>query len=141
MLAAVKRDGPPIDSGVISIGQLDASLSTALFFFHWVFETNDVIGNINIVLSDMRELPENYIFLKGSPAPRFYLLVRTFFHEFYRFRETFGIFLKGASEREYLTREDVRTLRKSFHDAFAEIIAVRNTLVHDSPAWKGQDHF
>lgn len=141
LLAALKRDGPPIESGVISIGQVDPPLSTALFFFRWISQTNKVVGNINIILSDMRELPENYILLRGSPATRFYLLVRTFFYEFYRFREIFNTFLKAASERGYLSREDVRSARKNFHDMFSEVIEIRNTLVHGFPIWKGQDHF
>mgnify|MGYP001073826589 CR=1 FL=1 len=141
MLQALKRDGPPIESGLINIGKIDESMKTAFFFFHWVTEINEVIKNINIILSDMRELPKNYIMLKGSPSKRFYILYRMYFYEFYRFREIFSSFVKIAAERHHIKRDEAKSLRKLFHDAFSEVIGVRNTLVHNSPIWKGEDHF
>ncbi|WP_052494138.1 replication endonuclease [Nitrosospira sp. NpAV] len=100
IMAAIERDGLPIESGLIDLGAVDKGLDVALFFFYWVSETNEIIENINAVLTDMRELPTNYAFLRGSPKTRYYLLVRTFFYEFYRFRE---IYHQVATPREAQT--------------------------------------
>jgi len=141
ILESYKQHGPPIESGIVSIENDDPSFKMAMFLFHWVSETNDIIDNLNLILSDLRDLPNDHVIIKGSPAKRFYLLLRTFFHEFYRFRETFNNFVKVAANCGHLNSEDVKPLRESFHNAFDGAINIRNTLVHDSPVWKGHDHF
>lgn len=139
--AAVKRDGLPVESGIINMGEIDGRLDIALFFLRWIGEVNEIIDNLNVILTDIRDLPTNYIFLKGSPKTRLYLLIRTYFYEFYRFRETYNKFVKAAAGRGYIDRRAVAGVRQAFHDAFEETIEVRNYLVHGTPLWKGKQHF
>lgn len=141
ILAAIERDGLPIEGGLIDIGKIDGGLDVAMFFLRWIEQVNEIIENLNAVLTDMRDLPTNYIFLKGSPKTRFYLLVRTYFYEFYRFRETYNQVVKAAAERGYIERNEVAGVRQALHDAFEEAIELRNNLVHGIPIWKGQRHF
>lgn len=141
ILVALKRDGLPIESGLIDIGKIDGGLDIAMFFLRWIGQLNEIIENLNATLTDMRDLPTNYVFLKGSPKTRFYLLVRTYFYEFYRFRETHNQVVKAAAGRGYIERNEVAGVRQAFHDAFEEAIELRNNLVHGTPVWTGQQHF
>ena len=141
MIAATERDGLPIDTGSINLGKVDEDLDLALFFFYWIADTNQVIQNLNLVLADMRALPTRYVLLDGSPRARYYLLVRTYFYEFYRFREIHHRVVKTASARGYIVQKEVPEIRKIFHDAFEVAIDLRNALVHSSPVWRGQRHF
>jgi hypothetical protein len=141
ILAALKRDGLPIESGLINMRKIDNKLDIAMFFLRWIGQVNGIIENLNAILTDMRDLPTNYIFLRGSPKTRFYLLVRTYFYEFYRFRETYNQVVKAAAERGYMERNEVAGVRQVFHDAFAQAIELRNNLVHGTPIWQGQRHF
>lgn len=141
MIEGMERDGLPIESGSINLGKLDGPLDRAYFLFMWISENNGVIENLNMVLNDMRSLPTHYILFRGSPKIRFYLLVRTYFHEFYRFREIHSQVLKAAADRGYVEKDEVPLARKAFHDAFKTTIELRNSIVHGSPTWKGQDHF
>ncbi len=141
LIEALKRDGPPIESGEINLGRIDKDLRLPLFFFSWTVEINTVIDNLNIVLTDLRELPEKYEDVPGSPRKRFYLLVRMYFYEFYRFREIFNEAMKGLLRGGYISKSWVHEFRKTFDGAFEPTMEVRHTLVHRSPTWKGEKHF
>lgn len=140
--ASIERDGLPYETGTFDLGKLDARLARTLFLVRWITANNNVIENLNVVLNDMRALPENYVLFRGSPKERFYLLVRTYFHEFYRFREIHNQVVKAAANRGYIDKDEVPIARQIFHDAFKTTIELRNMLVHQSSeTWKGRDHF
>lgn len=141
LLEALERDGVPIESGIFNLGKVDKETDAALTFFYWISDINEIVGNLNIVVSDLRALPLHYVLLKGSPKDRYELLVRTYFYEFYRFRETHNQFVKAAENRGFIQREDVPKLRNVLHDAFKNIIALRNAFVHGDPVWKGKEYF
>jgi len=67
------------DSGVIELGILPKEAELPYFFFMWVSETNEVIENLNLVLSDLDLLKTGYFIFKESPRVRYTLLIRTFF--------------------------------------------------------------
>lgn len=138
MLEALERDGVPIESGVFKLGKVDKETDVALIFFYWISDINEIVDNLNIVLSDLRALPVHYILLNGSPKVRYELLVRTFFYEFYRFRETHNQFVKVAGHRGFIEKKDVPRLRNLLHDAFKNIINLRNAFVHGDPVWTGK---
>ncbi len=138
---SIRRDGPPIESGQLDLGVVSESVDTALFFLNWVSGTNQIIKNLNIVIADMRSLPVMFRALPGMPHHRFYLLVLTYFHEFYRFRELYSRIAKSAALRGYIRSDSVKTARQAFHDTFGSTIELRNTLVHGSPIWSGRRHF
>jgi hypothetical protein len=138
---SIHRDGAPIETGEFDLRTVSESVSTALFFLKWVSSTNQIIGNLNIVIADMRALPIMFRAMAGMPHDRFYLLVLTYFHEFYRFRELYGRTIKVAAHRDYIQSRYVKTARQEFHDAFGPTIELRNSLVHGSPIWSGKRHF
>lgn len=141
LIAGIERDGLPIESGTINVEKVDDDLDLALFFFYWIADTNQIIENLNLVLADLRALPSNYVILKGSPKTRYYLLVRTYYYEFYRFRETHHRIVRIAANRGYIEHDNVPAARNAFHEAFETTISLRNSLVHGSPVWKGKKHF
>lgn len=141
LIESLHRDGLPIESGIFDLGVVDKQTSTTLFFVRWVSRTNNVIDHLNLVVSDLRSLPFMFPILGGSPRDRYYLLVATYFHEFYRFREVFNQVVREAADRGYIERKDVTWIRQEFHDAFKPTIALRNTIVHGDPVWAGQRHF
>ncbi len=141
VLNSVEREGLPIESGVFNVKGVDDNLDLALFFFYWITEINEIIENLNLTLADLRALPKTYLILKGSPKARYYLLVRTYFYEFYRFRESHHKAVKAATNRGFIKRNEVSEIRNSFHKAFEHTIDLRNILVHGSPVWKGEKHF
>ena len=141
LIESMERDGLPIETGSIKLGRLDPKLDVAYFFFGWVSEANDIIGNLNLTIGDLRSLPRVHATLGGSPWVRYQLLVRTYFHEFYRFRELQNTALAAAVKRGYAARSELKVARRAFHDAVEEAIELRNSIVHASLTWKGQEHF
>ena len=141
VIAGMERDGLPIESGVINIGRLDPELDLAYFFFGWISECNSVIENLNLTLKDLHSLPILYRALGGSPWSRYELLVRVYFHEFYRFRELLNAVLSASVKRGYITKNDQVLARDAFHSAIEGTIELRNSLVHGHPTWHGQEHF
>ena len=136
----IKRDGLPIKSGEINLGKLDLRLEIAHFYLSWISECNEVIGNLNLTLADLRALPERLHILGGLPWSRYKLLVRTFFHEFYRLREIFNTALSISVKRGFMTKSEQQLARNAFHDVIQEAIDLRNSLVHGRVSWSGEEH-
>ncbi|MFC5520101.1 hypothetical protein [Polaromonas jejuensis] len=140
VLESLEKGGLSTAKGTIELGKLDPDLEVAYFYFIWVSECNGVIENLNLVLSDLRYLPERAVFLGGSPWTRYELLVRTFFHEFYRLREILNAILASCVRRGYIMKDEQRLAREAFHGAIEETIELRNSVVHGSTGWSGEDH-
>jgi hypothetical protein len=138
---SLKSDGPPLDFEPINLGKIPKELEVPLHFFLWISEINEVIESLNIVISDLRILGDSYFMFKVSPRKRFYLLVRTYFHEFYRIREIFNRNIRVLEARGFLKKEDTKQIRKIFLEAFKETFDIRNTIVHRTINWRGRGHF
>lgn len=141
MIANMERDGLPVESGQIDLGRLNPKQDLAYFFFMWVSETNEIIDHLNLTLLDLRALPRNIGILGGSPWTRYELLVRTFFHEFYRFRELLNTMLSSVAKRGIISKEELSIARAAFHGAIEGTIDLRNSIVHSGVRWHGQAHF
>ncbi len=139
--ASVERDGLPIESGMIDLGVLPEELDLPYLVFSWIAETNEVIENLNLVLTDLHILGENYFRFEGSPRVRFYLLIRTFFYEFYRLKEIFIRTVSLLKKNGYMVKEDRNRIVDLFEEAFKPSVKLRGSLVHGSIVWKGKDHF
>ena len=118
----IERDGLPIKSGEINLGKLDLRLEIAHFYLSWISECNEVIANLNLTLADLRALPERLHILGGLPWSRYKLLVRTFFHEFYRLREIFNTALSISVKRGFMTKSEQQVARNAFHDVIQEAV-------------------
>lgn len=140
MVEAIERGGVDIEAGTIPLGKVEKEHSIPYLLFLWMAENNDVIDNLNMILWDMELLGSSMFRFKGSPEKRFYLLVRTYFHEFYRVREIFSQVVKGLEVHGLVNKNSVSKMRKIFHDAFQDTIKIRNKLVHGYVQWKGREH-
>lgn len=141
LIASMERDGLPIESGSIRLENLEPKQEVAYFYFTWVSETNGVFENLNMTLHDLRSLPKTYEVLGGSPWSRYELLVRLFFHEFYRLREIFNTVMSACVKRGYLDKQELTVVRDAFHGVIEQAIGLRNSVVHGRPTWLGQAHF
>jgi hypothetical protein len=141
MIGSMQRDGLPIETGQINLGKLDQKLDVAYFFFMWVSETNEIIDHLNLVILDLRSLAKTHSLLGGSPWMRYELLVRTFFHEFYRFRELLNTVLSAVAKRGHISKEELSIARAAFHGAIEQTIDLRNSMVHSDVVWRGKQHF
>jgi hypothetical protein len=141
MIESMQRDGLPTETGQINLGKLDPKLDVAYFFFMWVSETNEIIDHLNLVILDLRSLPKNLPLLGGAPWMRYEFLVRTFFHEFYRFRELLNTVLGAVAKRGHISKEELSTARAAFHGAIEQTIELRNSMVHSEVIWRGKRHF
>lgn len=140
MMLSLKENGPSVESCKYDIGKLNSDELFVYTIFIWFSEITDIIDNLNLILCDLSELPEKHLIFSGSPKQRFYLLIRTYFNEFYRTREIFAQILHGLKSQNRITKAEVKGIRKTYHDAFKDMHDLRNSFVHDSPDWHGKEH-
>lgn len=141
LIESMERDGLPIESGIIRLLKVDEQMKLPLLFFDWIADSNEVVDNLNIVLSDLQKLPKQYTLLPGPPRIRFYLLIRTYFYEFYRFKEIFNKAIKGFQRGGYIEKTETLNIRDVFYKTFEHTLELRNIFVHGNPIWKGKRHF
>lgn len=141
MIASMEKEGLPMQSGQINLGPLEPDVDLAYYYFMWTSEANTVIAHLNMVINDLRSLHKNFETLGGSPWTRYELLMRTYFHEFYRMREILGTFLSAMKDRGHLTKQEVKVARDAFHEAIKHKVELRNAVVHGRPRFTGEEHF
>jgi hypothetical protein len=100
-----------------------------------------VIQHLNMVINDLRCLHKNFRVLGGSPWTRYELLMRTYFHEYYRMREILSTFLSILKDRGHITKQEVKEAREAFHAAIEDKVDMRNAVVHGRPRFSGEEHF
>lgn len=71
---------------------------------------------------------------------RFYLLLRTYFYEFFRIREIFNRFINTLKVNELIDKNKAKIIRDTFYDAFKDSIKIRNFLVHTNFQCEGRRH-
>ena len=126
-----------LDDGQFPLGYTDKEQDLVLLFIKWIATNNEIIGNLNIVLNDIRTLPFTYTLLKGDPLQRYKFLVRTFFYEFYRVREKYNQITKALIKEGFIEKQTTLEMRNLFHLTFKDTITLRNALVHGSVVWRG----
>lgn len=141
MIASMEKEGLPKHSGQINLGPLEPEVDLAYFYFMWTSEANTVVAHLNMVINDLRSLHKNFETLGGSPWTRYELLMRTYFHEFYRMREILGTFLSAMKDRGHITKQEVKEARDAFHEAIKHKVELRNAVVHGRPRFTGEEHF
>ncbi|MCX5888401.1 MAG: hypothetical protein NTY36_02995 [Deltaproteobacteria bacterium] len=111
------------------------------WIFKWMADNCGVFDNLNMILCDLEILGNSMNSFKGSPRKRFYLLVRTYFSEFYRFKDIYSIFLNKLKHHGLIDKKAVTEAKKLFLDEFNIFMSIRNRLVHQSINWKGEPNF
>ena len=131
-------------SGNFPIPNLPKPLSIYFDIWLWINDINEIIENINLVLDDLKILRDNpKLFqesLNGNPIVRYKLLTRTFFYEFFRFKECFNEFLARLGKAGLLNSQVVKGIRSEFYKQFEKAIKVRNTMIHSRYPWPGERH-
>jgi len=131
-------------SGAFPLPNLPKSLS--MYFNVWILlnSVNDIIENINLVLNDLKIMRDDPILLDqeifGDIVLRYKLLVRTYFYEFYRFKECYNSFLTCCRNQGACDAKQVKELRSLFYEMFKENIQVRRQMVHYTYLWSGEKH-
>ena len=98
---------------------------------------DDIIDNINMVMSDLGLLAESSgAFEDNHPFRRYKLLVRTFFYEFGRFEDAFGYYTHWLQRNNLLTKQERRSQMHDFHEQLKPLFVARNICRHDEPTWK-----
>lgn len=112
--------------------------------FHWIEDTNEIFKNIELILDDLAlySKPQNsaFYFMPGDKTTRYFLLIRTFFYEFYRVKEIFSLFLAKMKKVKVFSKAEVEEARTEFHKAFEHAFELRNQMVHRRFIWGGQKH-
>lgn len=125
---------------------MDLSKKDELFFetFKWLVDTNQIIENIKIVFSDLSLYKDKKLLvlrlLGGDKKDRFYLLVRTFFYEFFRIKEVFSLYLNFLRKNKLITKKEATEISLDFYKDYEIIFNLRNSLVHQRHVWRGEDH-
>lgn len=131
-------------SGNLPIPNLPRPLSIYFDIWLWINDINEIIENINLVLGDLKMLRDNpNLFqesLSGNPIVRYKLLTRTFFYEFFRFKECFNEFLGRLVNAGLLNSQVVKGIKSEFYKQFETAIKVRNTMIHSRYPWPGEPH-
>jgi hypothetical protein len=146
MIASMERDGLPIATGQIKLGRLEPEVDIAFFYFTWTSEANEVIQHLNMVINDLRCLHKNFRVLGGSPWTRYELLMRTYFHEYYRMREILSTFLSILKDRGHITKQDVKESSRSIprghrrQSRTAQLSGTRKAAVHRGGALRSESH-
>jgi len=140
MVAALENQGisPEFE---LPMPPLEKDERCAWFILGWVVFVNEIIQNLNIILHDLVLLPHSYLPSRISPKARLHLLTRTYFYEFFRFRENLAEFLYGLRLAGVIDKSERKQLLAEFSKEFEEVIQIRNTMVHGHSKWKGEDHF
>jgi len=130
---------PVYETGTIDLGELSYKEECYSTYVWWIFRNHEVIESLNIVLADLDTLGKTPHLLDGPIDSRLHLIVRTFFNEFYRSKDSFYRFWKRLEKSKFVSRETVRVARAGFYKIHGDAIKFRNHLVHNFPAWRGKD--
>lgn len=123
-------------SGEITLKKLTPVEKVALDFILLPGLVDEIIDNINIVLSDLEVLGASArAFSDNHPFRRYKLLVRTFFYEFGRFEDAFGYCTLWMQRRGYITKSERRAMRDDFFHSMEPMVKIRNICLHDNPDW------
>jgi len=124
------------DDGGFTLSGLTPGEQVALDFVALPGLVNEIIDNINIVISDLGVLAKSArAFGDNHPFRRYKLLVRTFFYEFGRFEDAFGYCTLWMQRRKFITKPERRSMMHDFYSAMEPMVKVRNICLHDEPSW------
>ncbi|MDY6791738.1 MAG: hypothetical protein SWH54_10785 [Thermodesulfobacteriota bacterium] len=117
-----------------------------IYFDIWAFlmDSNEIIANLNLVLSDLKMLQEDPVFFQkqvsGDPVLRYKLLARTYFYEFFRFKECFTFFLARLRKINCINSKHAKEIKSLFYFVFEPALNIRNTMIHNRFLWAGEGH-
>lgn len=133
-----------LDPGDLSSIEFTQKEKIYLDTFCWLTETNEIVENLNIVFFDLNLFKKKQSFIfefsGGNIKNRFYLLLRTFFYEFFRIKEIFNIYLNKLRKRKLITKIEASEISLDFYRDYEFVFRLRNQLVHNYHIWHSDDH-
>lgn len=124
-------------SGEVSIGELSPEEDLAGAFVQLSCYVDEIIDNINTVISDLGLLADSSrAFGDNHPFRRYKLLVRLFYYEFGRFEDAFGYYTLWLNHHKILDKKQRKSLMEDFHNEQKPLIVARSICLHDDPTWK-----
>lgn len=132
------------EKGLLPPLKLDKYNQALFDTFHWIEDTNEIFKNIELILDDLALYSTlhnpSFYFMPGDKTTRYFLLIRTFFYEFYRIKEICNLFLAKMKKIKVFSKAEVEEARTEFHKAFEHAFTLRNQMVHRRFIWGGQKH-
>lgn len=120
----------------LSLADLSDEEVIAMKFIYISGLVNEIIDNVNIVMSDLLALSKSVrAFNDRHPYNRFKFLVRTFLYEFGRFEDAFGYYTQLLMNLGYINKKDRKTLMHDFYNEIEPVIKMRNAGLHDDIDW------
>jgi hypothetical protein len=129
-----------VANGKIPLPELPFYLKWRLVFFLWIAETNEIINNLNLILSDLHDFTNIPTRFSGNPRERIYFFMRMFFYEFSRIKDVFARFTKALRHSNIIQKDTVKFLREEFNQIFQEGIVLRNKMVHERFSLPGKEN-
>lgn len=128
-----------MDNSGITLNGLSAEQSLANAVFQLVSDADEVLKNLNMVISDLARLEERAkTFKDRNPFQRYKLLLRMYFYEYSRFEDIFGHYTHWKQHKGLLTKAERKQERHAFYQAFEPAIRTRNVMMHDAITWEDQ---
>lgn len=124
------------ENGGVTLRNLKPQEKVALDVLPLFRLVDEIIDNINFVMSDLNQLAEDSrAFGDRHPFKRYKLLARTFFYEFGRFEDAFGYYTLWFQKRGYIDKKARRELMDDFYAQIEHIVKIRNLCLHENPDW------
>jgi hypothetical protein len=123
------------NNGNIKLNQASPELKIKLHFVTFINSIEEILGSFNLIISDLNILKTCPYYFQDPPFKRFYLIIRTFFYEFYRIKEKQKFFLIALEKEHYIEKDKVMKIKKLFFSLFQETLELRNNLVHHNVSW------
>ncbi len=122
----------------IPLEKLPSSIDSRFSIFRLVCEANEIIENLNLIMSDFYDLTKTKTPFFGRPKARLYLLMKSFYHELYRTKEILAIFLKDMRRLKKIHKKEMRDIKKMLNEIIDMGLTIRNKLVHQRLCWPGK---
>lgn len=99
---------------------------------------DEIIDNINLVLSDLEQLASSArAFDEVTPLRRYKLLVRSFCCEYARFEDAFGYFTLWLKTHSHPDSKARRRLMDFFYQQIEPAAKISNLCLHNDLEWSG----
>jgi hypothetical protein len=134
-----KHDGLNLNLLSISTKNMPTNIHLHYLLFSWIAALNCIVENLNLILSDLNRLKGHSNLSPNSARVRYFLLIRTYFYEFFRIKEISNVYLKKFKQIRLIEKELIKTIKNDFHNIFKEVLVIRNNFIHKQVSPYGED--
>lgn len=110
--------------------EMPFELRVSISYFNLVHDIEDVMDNLELVLTDLQGLAINTPFDPEEGERRYFLLTKLFFYELLRIRDAIPRFLKRMEAQGLMSKDDRHSTRKLVDAQLSEHYLIRNAYLH-----------